>query len=103
MEAALDILTVVLVATGVLGFFAGTVGLLRFPDTLCRLHAVAKTDNLAVGLIVLGLLPQVDSVAAGLRLVAVWVLLQLSGATVAQLIAEAAQADSESRAGRRAP
>ncbi len=35
-------------------------GLLRFPDTLTRLHALSKADNLGLGLIVLGLLPRVD-------------------------------------------
>ena len=32
---------------------AGTVGLLRFPDTLTRLHALTKVDNLGLGFIVL--------------------------------------------------
>lgn len=91
MAMVLDALSAAFIVAGVLGFLAGTVGLLRFPDTLCRLHAVAKTDNLAVGLIVIGLLPQVASVGAGLKLLAVWLLLQVSGATVAQLIAAAAR------------
>lgn len=88
---ALDAVSALLIGAGVLGFLAGTVGLLRFPDALSRLHAVTKTDNLAVGLIVLGLIPQVDGPGAALRLVLVWLLLQFSGATVGQLIAEAAR------------
>ena len=44
-------------------------GLLRFPDTLTRLHALTKADNLGLGLVVLGLLPQVDGVLRGLKLV----------------------------------
>ncbi|MGB9018202.1 MAG: monovalent cation/H(+) antiporter subunit G [Pseudolabrys sp.] len=36
---------------------AVTIGLLRFPDTLTRLHALTKVDNLGLGLIVFGLLP----------------------------------------------
>ena len=36
-------------------YFAGTVGLLRFPDVYCRLHALAKADNLGLGCILLGL------------------------------------------------
>ena len=54
-----------------------------------RLHALTKADNLGLGLIVLGLLPQADGVLGALKLVAVWVLVQLAGATVAQLIAHA--------------
>ena len=74
---------------GVLFFLAGTVGLLRFPDTLTRLHALTKADNLGLGLVVLGLLPQVSSPLGWLGLVAVWLLSLLSGATVGQLLARA--------------
>ena len=84
-----DIATIVLVSAGAVFFLAGTVGLLRFPDSMTRLHALTKADNLGLGLVVLGLLPQVDSVLAALKLVAVWVLTQLAGATVTQLVARA--------------
>lgn len=89
MSLLLDLFTVTAVALGALFFLAGTVGLLRFPDTLSRLHALTKADNLGLGLIVLGLLPQVGSVVAGLGLIAVWLLALLAGATVGQLLAGA--------------
>jgi multicomponent Na+:H+ antiporter subunit G len=79
--------TVVAVVAGAFFFFAGTVGLLRFPDSFTRLHALTKADNLGLGLVVLGLLPQVASVSAGLKLACIWLLVQLSGATAGQLIA----------------
>ena len=79
--------TVMAVVAGAFFFFAGTVGLLRFPDSFTRLHALTKADNLGLGLVVLGLLPQVDSVSAGLKLVCIWLLVLLSGATASQLIA----------------
>jgi multicomponent Na+:H+ antiporter subunit G len=78
--------TVVAVVAGAFFFLAGTVGLLRFPDSLTRLHALTKADNLGLGLVVLGLLPQVDSLAAGLKLGCVWLLVLLSGAAAGQLI-----------------
>ena len=87
MNLFLDLWTVVGVSAGAFFFFAGTVGLLRFPDSLTRLHALTKADNLGLGLVVLGLLPQVDSVSAGLKLVGIWLLVLLSGATAAQWIA----------------
>ena len=89
MTAALDIFTVVAICAGAAFFMAGSVGLLRFPDSLTRLHALTKADNLGLGLIVLGLLPQAASLLGGLKLVAVWLLVQLGSATVAQLIAHA--------------
>jgi multicomponent Na+:H+ antiporter subunit G len=89
VRIVLDIATVLLVAAGAVFFLAGTVGLLRFPDPLSRLHALTKADNLGLGLVVLGLLPQADGVLAALKLIAVWLLAQLAGATVTQLVARA--------------
>jgi multicomponent Na+:H+ antiporter subunit G len=89
MRLALDLFTVLAVAAGAFFFLAGTVGLLRFPDSYTRLHALTKADNLGLGLVVLGLLPQVDSVMAGLKLVAIWLLVLLSGATASQLVVRA--------------
>jgi len=87
MNLFLDLWTVVAVVGGAFFFFAGTVGLLRFPDSLTRLHALTKADNLGLGLVVLGLLPQMESVAAGIKLVGIWLLVLLSGATAGQWIA----------------
>lgn len=91
MTLAFDIFTIVAVTAGAFFFLAGTVGLLRFPDSLTRLHALTKADNLGLGLIVLGLLPQAAGVLDALKLVAIWLLTQLAGATVAQLVARAAR------------
>ncbi len=95
MSVLIDSFTVLMVLAGAVFFAAGTVGLLRFPDALSRLHALTKADNLGLGLIVLGLLPQMDGVLAGLKLVAVWLLAQLAGATVTQLVARALVPDNE--------
>ena len=80
MRLALDIFTVVAVSAGAFFFMAGTVGLLRFPDTLTRLHALTKADNLGLGLIALGLLPRVEWLLGALKLLSVWLFVQLSGA-----------------------
>ena len=89
MNLALDIFTVSAVSAGAFFFLAGTVGLLRFPDALTRLHALTKVDNLGLGLVVLGLLPQANGPFSALKLVSIWLLVQLSGAIVTQLIAGA--------------
>jgi len=91
MSLALDVLTILSVSTGAFFFLAGTVGLLRFPDALSRLHALTKADNLGLGLVVLGLLFQVEGFLAALKLVGVWLLALLAGATVTQLIAHIAR------------
>ena len=89
MMPAQDLFTVAAVSLGALFFLAGTLGLLRFPDTLTRLHALTKADNLGLGLVVLGLLPQVSSPLGWIGLIAVWLLALLAGATVGQLLAGA--------------
>ncbi|HEY2624562.1 cation:proton antiporter [Dyella sp. Tek66A03] len=91
MKIAADIFTIVAILTGGFFFLAGTVGLLRFPDTLTRLHALTKADNLGLGLVVLGLAPQTGSVLAGLKMILVWLLVLLASATVSQLIARSAR------------
>jgi multicomponent Na+:H+ antiporter subunit G len=85
-----DALTIVAVCAGIFFFLAGSVGLLRFPDTLSRLHALTKADNLGLGLIVLGVALQVEGLLAALKLGAVWLLIVLAGAVVTQLVAAAA-------------
>jgi multicomponent Na+:H+ antiporter subunit G len=87
MRLALDIFTALAVAGGAFFFLAGTVGLLRFRDTLTRLHALTKADNLGLGLVTLGLLPLVAWPLGALKLISVWLFVQLSGAIATQLIA----------------
>jgi len=87
MTTASTVFSIVAIAAGCMFFVAGTVGLLRFPDTLGRLHALTKADNLGLGLVVLGLLPRVGALADALKLICIWLLVLFSGAIVTQLIA----------------
>jgi multicomponent Na+:H+ antiporter subunit G len=90
MSTVLDLFTIAAVSAGAIFFLAGTVGLLRFPDPLTRLHALTKADNLGLGLVVLGLLPRVDGLSSGFKLVLIWLLALLAGAVASQLIASVA-------------
>jgi multicomponent Na+:H+ antiporter subunit G len=91
MSTLADLFTVIAVSAGVLFFLAGVVGLLRFPDALTRLHALTKADNVGLGLIVVGLLPQAGNLFEALKLLLVWLTVLLAGATVGQLIARVAR------------
>jgi multicomponent Na+:H+ antiporter subunit G len=97
MSLALDLLSFFLVSAGAVFFLAGTVGLLRFPDALTRLHALTKADNLGVGLIVLGLLPQAANWADALKMIVIWLLVLLASAVASQLIARVAHHESSSQ------
>jgi multicomponent Na+:H+ antiporter subunit G len=79
--SAADVPTIVLTLAGSLFFLAGTVGLLRFPDTCTRLHAVTKADNLGLGLIVVGLLLRAGSLTAAGKLLVIWLLALVAGST----------------------
>jgi multicomponent Na+:H+ antiporter subunit G len=82
-----DYLSAVLLLVGALFFLAGTLGLLRFPDVYTRLHALTKADNVGLGLIAAGLIVQAETWAAAGKLLLIWVLVLIAGASVAHLIA----------------
>jgi multicomponent Na+:H+ antiporter subunit G len=92
----IDLFTILAVTAGAVLFLAGTLGLLRFPDTLTRLHALTKVDNLGLGLVVLGLMPQLGWLSAA-KLLAVWLLVQLSGAIVTQILGRSVSGGEEPR------
>jgi multicomponent Na+:H+ antiporter subunit G len=52
----MDIVVIILTVTGLLFFFATTVGLLRFPDFYSRMHAAGKGDTLSSLLMLLALI-----------------------------------------------
>ncbi|MCB1678424.1 MAG: monovalent cation/H(+) antiporter subunit G [Halioglobus sp.] len=67
-------------------FFAGTLGLLRFPDVYTRLHALTKADNVGFGLVVAGLSLQSGCPAGAGKMLLVWWLVLVASASVAHLV-----------------
>lgn len=85
-----DAATYLLTGLGLAFFFAGTVGLIRFPDTFSRLHALTKADNGGLGCLVLGLAFQAENWFVVAKLALVWGLALLAAGTTAQLVARTA-------------
>lgn len=83
-------ISITLLIVGAFFFFAGTVGLLRFPDVYSRLHALTKADNLGLGCILLGLAIQAESLATALKLVLIWPLVLVASAGISFAIARRA-------------
>ncbi len=80
------------------GFYlAGTVGLVRFPDVYCRLHALTKADNLGLMLICAGLAVLAETWRVVALLGLIWLLGLLAATVSAHLIARHAR--HEHRAG----
>lgn len=90
MADLINYISSVLLIIGAIFFFAGTVGLLRFPDVYTRLHALTKADNLGLGVIVFGLAIKSQSWAITGKLILIWLLVLLASASVAHLVARAA-------------
>lgn len=82
-----DYIASVLLIVGAVFFLAGTLGLLRFPDVYTRLHALTKADNVGLGLIVFGLAIQAETWAVVGKLLLIWLLVLLAGASVSYLVA----------------
>ncbi|MBK5929160.1 monovalent cation/H(+) antiporter subunit G [Halochromatium salexigens] len=90
LDVALNLYSILLGLAGAFFFIAGTVGVLRLPDIFTRLHALTKADNLGLGLILLALLPHAPTLLYGIKLLLLWWLVLLAGATGAHLIAQCA-------------
>lgn len=83
----LDLATLALLLASAVFFAAGTLGLLRFPDTFSRLHALTKADNLGLGLAVAALVLQAEGAAVALKLGLIWVLTMFVGSSASYLVA----------------
>lgn len=85
-----ELASVTLLMCGAFFFFAGTVGLLRFPDVYTRLHALTKADNLGLGFVIAGLAVEADSLVTIGKLGIIWLLVLGSSSVSCQLIARVA-------------
>lgn len=82
-----NILTIFFLALSGFFFLAGTLGMLRFPDTISRVHAPTKADNLGLGFLVLALIFQTASFWMILKLTLIWLITLVGSSAAAQLIA----------------
>jgi multicomponent Na+:H+ antiporter subunit G len=85
-----DFLGYALLYSGVGFFLAGSVGLLRLPDLLSRLHALTKADNLGLGLIMAGIALLHADLLYAVKLFLVWLLVLAASATASHAIAHQA-------------
>jgi multicomponent Na+:H+ antiporter subunit G len=83
----IEVVSIILILCGGFFFVAGSVGLLRFPDVLSRLHALTKADNVGLGFLVAGLALQAGSWVVAAKLFLIWFLVLVSSSVVCHLIA----------------
>lgn len=82
----LEAISTLLIVAGLFFFFAGSVGMVRFPDVYTRLHSVTKADNLGLGLVVSGLVITASDWTQAIQLLLVWALVMLASTNAAYLI-----------------
>ena len=82
----MEILGRILCLIGAFFFFAGTVGLLRFPDAMSRLHALTKADNLGLGFVATGLMLASNSFLEAAKIGLIWILAMAAGSTICFLL-----------------
>ena len=85
-------LSLTLIGAGALFFLAGSVGVLRLPDLLSRLHALTKADNLGLCFLVAGLMLQAANAQEVLKLLLVWLLVLFASSVACYLVARSATA-----------
>lgn len=95
----LDALAVLSLLAAVIFFVAGMLGVTRFPDAFCRLHAVTKSDNLGLGFVVLGLALAGGSLLSMAKLILIWMLAVGSSSAACFLVARQVMIE-ENRANR---
>jgi len=88
-----ELLAAVALIAGGAFYLAGTVGLLRFPDALSRLHALTKADNVGLLLVCVGLGLLSGSLRVAALLLLIWLLALLASTVSAHLIGRRALAD----------
>ena len=86
-----DLLATFLFLLAIPFFMGGSLGLIRFPDIYTRLHALTKADNLGLGLVVAGSALLADTWAAVLKLVIIWLAVQIASTISCYLVAGAAR------------
>lgn len=77
----------VLIGIGFFFYLAGTVGMLRFPDAVTRLHALTKADNTGLGFTAAGVALLSGSWLTAALIAVVWLLAVTSASIACHLIA----------------
>lgn len=72
-----------------LAYGLGTLGLFKFPDPYTRMHAIAISDTLGMGLIGIGLLLLSPTWLLRLKLIVILLLFWLINPTMSHLVAKA--------------
>lgn len=86
-----DILSWILLISGIFFGLTGAVGLFRFPDFFTRVHAASVTDSIAAILIISGLILQSDFGLTAIKLIFIMFFLLVTSPTASHALAKSAR------------
>ena len=95
MSELLNIVSIILILSGLVFFLGASIGILRFPDFYTRMHAAGKGDTLSTILIMSGMAIQVignfegSSILVAIKILAIAVLIMLTSPTSTHLLMKA--------------
>jgi len=92
MSALLDGASWVFVLTGLFFMIVGTIGILRMPDVLTRLHPAGMTDTMGAGFLLLGMALQTADWMVLVRLAVVYGFLLFTSPIASHALSRAALA-----------
>ena len=90
MSLIADILSWIFIVAGSTFVLIGAIGLIRFPDVFCRMHAAGITDTLGVDLIILGMIFQAGLSIVSVKLALIVLFLFFASPTATHALAQAA-------------
>jgi len=88
--AVRTVISIACILGGFFFFFTATIGLLRFPDFYCRLHATGKGDTLAVLLSLIGLAVYHGFSITSIKIIFIAAFMSLAQPTATHAISRAA-------------
>ena len=86
----IEILAYILISVGLVFFIGGSIGLIRLPDLYSRLHALTKADNVGLACTLVGVGLLASSLAVTVKLILIWLCVNLASASTAHLLAQQA-------------
>lgn len=87
----LDVISSILLISGVFFGLSGAIGIFKFPDFFTRIHAASITDSIATILIVGGLLLQTSFDLNTAKLIFILVFLMITSPTASHALAKSAR------------
>lgn len=95
IELIFEGLIIILFILGLFFFLVGSVGLIRLPDAITRLHATTKADTLGAGFILLAFVLREGVSLLSLKLILIIVFIWVTNPTGAHLIGKIAHDKKE--------